>query len=514
MKQSCKARAWFLATVICTILLSPIASFGKASIANYHAYKALHSNESVIFFEQNEGYSTSKSSANIEHSQESLSAHEKKPNDSLDESDDTKKTKSPSAKPQQKKDAVKEYTIMVYIAADNDLHYFAWNNIKQLAQGANKNISIVVQLNEPGRHRKTQCYLIEKGKATLLNKDQNLKLDSGDHQTLIDFCTNTIKTFPAKEYVLILWNHGTGVIDPIKGKTISPADLFVLNPSNMMLEIDRSISFLDLIAPLDTETRGICFDDTFQTYLTNQKLEIALKEVTEKALHGNKFAILGLDACLMAMLEVGNIVKNYAHILVASQELELGAGWRYDKMLQFFNQQSLAPRDFARQMVTAYQEAYAPITPDYTLSAMNLDTIGILEKAIDSLALLLLKSVQQQRGNQIKSIIKKCKSGISFDEPSYIDFAAFCTKLMQQVDNFEFADDQYNYLKKDIKTAATNCLANIRTTVFANTHGSNLAYASGISVYFPERGIHTSYRKTEFARSNNWYTFIGAYISL
>lgn len=406
----------------------------------------------------------------------------------------------------------KKYTIMVYIAADNDLHYFAWNNIKQLAQGAHQDATVVVQLNEPGRQRKTQRYLVEKGKATLLNKDNTLKLDSGNQQTLIDFCNTAIQQFPADEYVLILWNHGTGIIDPLKGRTINPADFFVLNPSNLMLELDRSIGFLDIIAPLE-DTRGICFDDTYQTYLTNQKLETALKTITEERLGGKKFAILGLDACLMAMLEVCDIVKNYTHILVASQELELGAGWRYDKMLQFFQQSSRFCTDFASHMVQAYHDAYSSITPDYTLSAINLDAINNVEQHVHQLAQFLIEALKYQRGNSVKNVLKKCKSGVSFDEPSYIDLYAFCENLAKNCDKFDFNNEQYNDLCIKIKQSSHACMTAVRASVFANTAGNNLKFASGISIYFPERGIHGSYRKTDFAHHNAWIYFIASYIT-
>src|SRR3990167_6150304 len=61
----------------------------------------------------------------------------------------------------------KNWTIMIYIAADNDLFYFAWNNIRQLAQNAISQANIIVFLSEPGAHKKSQIYLIEKNKATL-----------------------------------------------------------------------------------------------------------------------------------------------------------------------------------------------------------------------------------------------------------------------------------------------------------------------------------------------------------
>src|SRR3990167_1155543 len=169
----------------------------------------------------------------------------------------------------------RQWTFMIYIAADNDLFYFAWNNIKQLAKGANANVNIIVFLNEPGINKKTQIYLVEKNRAVLLNKDNNQKLDSGNPQTLIDFCSWTIANFPADEYLVDLWNHGTGPAD--RGYRIfNPSALFVLNPNNLMLELDRSVTYFGAAETAHEERpRGICFDETYRSYLDNQKLQYA-----------------------------------------------------------------------------------------------------------------------------------------------------------------------------------------------------------------------------------------------
>ena len=94
-----------------------------------------------------------------------------------------------------------DWLFVVYMAADNNLSYFAWSNIKQMSNvGSNQNVKIVVQLNEPGIQKKTQRYLIEKNKAIPLNSGEiaaGKKLDTGDPRTLINFCVETIAQFPA-----------------------------------------------------------------------------------------------------------------------------------------------------------------------------------------------------------------------------------------------------------------------------------------------------------------------------
>lgn len=409
--------------------------------------------------------------------------------------------------------APKKWTIMVYIAADNDLFYFAWNNIRQLAQGANPQVNIIVYLNEPGPHKKTQIYLIEKNKAILLNKDNQDKLDSGDPQTLIDFCSWTIKNFPAEEYFLDLWNHGTGVADG-RYKAINPTTLFTFNPSTLMLELDRNIRYLDFINQIqqDDVSRGICFDDSHKSYLSNQDLELALATICREALNGNRISIIGMDACLMAMIEVANICKKYAHIMVASEEVELGQGWRYDKVLESFSKGAVSRESFAKQVVSSYYETYYNVTSDFTLSAINMDRITPIEYNVNEIALLLLECLQHQRGQSVKYIIRQCRRNICFEEPSYIDLCSFYKRLLQNADKFSLQSNPQ--LVSQLKNTLQEGIKLINNAIIANTCGSNLSHAQGLSIYFPEQQIISSYQRTEFAQTNQWYNFISHYVMM
>lgn len=409
--------------------------------------------------------------------------------------------------------APKKWTIMVYIAADNDLFYFAWNNIRQLAQGANSQVNIIVYLNEPGPHKKTQIYLIEKNKAILLNKDNQDKLDSGDPQTLIDFCSWTIQNFPAEEYFLDLWNHGTGVADG-RYKAINPTTLFTFNPSTLMLELDRNIRYLDFIDQVEIENsrRGICFDDSHKSYLSNQDLELALATICREALGGKRISIIGMDACLMAMIEVANICKKYASIMVASEEVELGQGWRYDKVLESFAKGAVSPEAFAKQVVSSYHDTYHNITSDFTLSAINLDHITAIEYNVNEVALLLLECLQQQRGQSVKYIIRQCRRNICFEEPSYVDLCSFYKRLLLGADKFSLQTN--GPLVGQLKATLQEGIKLINRAIIANTCGSNLSHAQGLSIYFPEQQIISSYQRTEFAQTNQWYNFISHYVMM
>ena len=405
----------------------------------------------------------------------------------------------------------KKWTMMVYIAADNDLFYFAWNNIRQLAQNANLDINIIVYLNEPGPHKKTQIYLIEKNKATLLNKDNQEKLNSGDPRTLISFCNWVIKNFPADNYFLDLWNHGTGWAD-VKYKAINPSSLFIFNPDTLMLELDRNIRYLDMLDQVQMEKiqRGICFDDTYKSYLNNQDLEYALAAICNEGLKGAKLAIIGMDACLMAMVEIANICKKYANILVASQEVELGQGWRYDSALEPFSTGNhVSKEEFATHLIKSYYDTYFSITSDFTLSAVNLDNFQTIEENINTVATLLLECLQNQRGQSVKYIIRQCRRHICFEEPSYIDLMSFYKRLTLNIDKFVLQSN--THLVSQLKEALENGTKLIKNSIIANTYGSNLSHAHGLSIYFPEQNMLNSYQKTEFAQTNQWYNLITYY---
>lgn len=403
----------------------------------------------------------------------------------------------------------KPWTIMVYIAADNDLSIFAWQNIKQMAQAANQNCHIVVQLNEPGPNKKTQRYLIDKNKAYLLNKDNNQKLDSGSAQTVIDFCTWTKETFPADHYMAIFSNHGSGVIDYGRGlvRLINTAEYFTLNPSTLMLELDRNIHFLENLIENDDD-KGVCYDETHQSYLTNQKLEQALKEICK---NNFKFSILGFDACLMQMTEIANLAKPYADILVGSQEVELGPGWEYSKMLRPFETNVLNPVDFAKHIVHSYAETYINVTNEFTLSAINLNTMNALENNINEVAQILIECLVHQSSNSVKTIISTSKNSIGFEEPSYIDLVTFYQNLKNNISRMALRD-KGNDLKNKLNNALTNGLNILKNVIIENTHGSKIGYAQGISIYLPEKKVHQSYAKTNFAKNNHWFNLISNYI--
>jgi hypothetical protein len=411
----------------------------------------------------------------------------------------------------------KPWTFMVYIAADNDLRAFAANNIKQMTSiGSNENINIVVHLDIRlnDNQKITRRYFVSKNKIEHMNQEPDTqKMDSGDPQTLISFCRWAITHYPAENYALILWNHGTGIIDPKHYKIINPAELFMFNPATNKFELDRSIEYLDLFDYIN-HNRGICFDNTTGNYITNQKLEAALHEICNNIIH-DKFKLIGFDACLMSMLEIGNFIKHYAEIMVGSQEVELGTGWNYAHVLQPFATAPLDNMSFAAHIVNVYQLSYQQITNDFTQSAIDLRKIHLLEANVALVGSLLTSCLENQHQTSVKDAIQISshrKFCTHFDVTSYKDLDDLYRNLLINISKIQLASN--HHFLEQLHNSLIEGRNIINQIVIANASGKNLKNAKGISIYFPEsNNIQPSYSSSRFSQENSWASFIHRYRS-
>lgn len=413
----------------------------------------------------------------------------------------------------------KPWTFIVYAAADNNLRDYASRNIKQMSMiGSNQNVNLCVHLDIRlhGSKKMTRRYYIEKNNPVQVDlRDEKTPMDSGDPQTLISACRWAITNYPADRYILVLWNHGTGIIDPYGRRQIDTKMLYVYNPHTNVYELDRSIGFLDLIEALN-DPKGICWDDSTGNYLTNQKLETALTEIKNNVMGGKKLDIIAFDACLMSMLEVAEITKRYANIQIASEEVEPGPGWKYDEALAPFLRGAPDAHTLASHIVDAFAVAYRPHGNhpgfvDYTQSALDLAFMDQLEANVDHLASSLTAALMSDSGQQYRNLIAQAKKKgncTHFNEPTYIDLLHFYNNLYRMIrEHFSNLDT----LSTDILRIIQEGQGLIKRVVIRNVCGSNLPQASGISIFFPDRKIHPSYKKSNFAK-NNWVKFLTAYL--
>ncbi len=412
----------------------------------------------------------------------------------------------------------KDITLIVYLAGVNNLGYFLRKNLNQLSEiGSNNHMNILVQLDVllAGNKKVTKRYFVEKNKLIILNQNDpsSQSMDSGDPKSLINWCDYCVKHFKAKKYLLVLSNHATGIIDIKQVRAVNPSQLFTFNPMTNMIELNRTVPFLEYIASPDNQ-RGICFDDITGNYLTNQKLDFALKKICEQSIRG-KFEAIIFDACLQQMYEIALLIKPYAKLMLGSQEVILAPGLDYIDVLKPYEHQKIDMLPFAKHIVQSFENTYKKLTNDYTFSAVNLSDVTMLEQNVNTVASILTECLKNKKYNLIKEAIKTSRHKLlctHFDEPSYIDLHHFYKNLLLNLDRLELKNARdkeiYKAVLPELKNKLKEGMALVDHVVISYVAGKNLSQARGISIYFPEFGNkHPSYQ-----HKHPWGLFIDHYL--
>lgn len=392
--------------------------------------------------------------------------------------------------------AIADWTVLVYAQANNNLSQYAEKNFADMTTiGSNENLNILVEWHQPNRPGAWR-YKIDKGKMTF-DACISPESDGNNPQDLINAMQWAVSKYPAKKYSLVLWNHGIGVIDPSWGK---------YRPwTNQKSFISPSIVQNNPRIQIDGITRGILFNEQTRTYMTNQHLSTALSQIKSSVLGGKKLDLIGMDACLMAMVEVGYQTKNYADIMVASEEVELAHGWHYASIMQLLKNESLSPFQLAQGIVLTYNLYYKDRIQFYTQSAINLNNMDALKQSLDNMVRLAKKC--KESNIAVTNAIKKSRqTSLQFSASSYIDLHSFLTDLQQ---NLNMISSRHNSLN-ELKQAVTSSMSLVETTVIAHTCGRRMSRAKGLSIYFPTNGsaIDSSYVKTDFAKESLWITLL------
>ncbi|MFA5075314.1 MAG: clostripain-related cysteine peptidase [Candidatus Babeliales bacterium] len=409
-----------------------------------------------------------------------------------------------------------DWTILVFVQAKNNLSKFAAQNLSDMASiGSNEKINILVQWYQPNQNGIWR-YKINKNQ---INLDSHIaqNSDGSSCEDLVESMKWAVNGYPAKNYFLILWNHGVGILDPVWNSShrmhISP----YLSVENSKISIDG------ITKNAETELishRGILFNELNRTYMNNQELANALKQIKTDVLKNKKLDILGMDACLMAMVEVGYQIRNYAKYMVASQEVELARGWDYLTLLKNLSHGSINPITLAVNIVQTYEHYYQNKIQFYTQSAIDLENIDLVKDGLNQIIkdIEVCKKIDTVK---IKKIIKNSRGeSIQFSNKNYIDLYSFYSKLNKKL-NENYTQAAFNIIKnQQVKEELTKSINNLKESlklgmklienaVIAKTAGTTFSGSQGLSIYFPFSSfIDESYIKTEFAQDSLWVKFI------
>ena len=363
---------------------------------------------------------------------------------------------------------VREWTILVFLNGDNNLEPAAIDDVNEMeAAAANGDANVVVQIDRcPGYDRTngdwkgTRRYLISPDSDTRLIHStliQDLgEVDMGNPSSLVDFAVWGINNYPADKYFLVCWNHGDGWT---KDATDAPP------------------------------FKGFSDDDTNNSRIgvANGELAGALAQI--KNALGRKIDLIGFDACLMGMIEVGYEAKDYVEAMVSSEEVEGFDGWDYTA---FLNRLSNRPSMGTFELGDAVAQTFVQ-SGDATQSVVDLTRFDGLAADLDAFAAELISAQNAGYGDAISGAVSRAQNFYDFSSRDLYDFAG---------------EIKSSSVPASLKTQAQAVMDAVDLAVYINyrkTYGYNGAH--GIAIYIPSYGYDNAYNGLDLSADTRWDDF-------
>lgn len=423
----------------------------------------------------------------------------------------------------------KRWTIMVYLAGDNDLDSAGVADLGEMKTvGSSDHLAIVAQFDRSGSKRQTNRYLLREG--TTLAEDVVASLgetNTGDPAVLRDFVTWATTGHPADHYMLVIWNHGAGWDDsnlyegdyfsgaapPVvrKGAVIA-RELASGSPIRMgtmqaVAKRGRRALFKSTVASM-VSSRAIAFDDQAKDFLDNTELKRVLVDI--RRILKRKLDILGFDACLMSMVEVAYQIRDSVSLTCGSEEEEPNDGWPYDTILKALAARpSMAPAELAKLVVTKYIASYKP-HDGVTLAAADLSGIGALAGAVNGLGRVLAPALKHAGARGAIMALRAQVQEYTAPYDQYCDLADLCDLLVRHVGHPDLNRADLN--RAGLERACNAVRAALKKVVIAaGAKGTGVAHSHGISIYFPKKTVSRLYSTLDFAKNGGWASFVEAY---
>jgi len=312
----------------------------------------------------------------------------------------------------------REWTFIVYMAADNDLESAAIADLNELeAVRIDARISILALVDRNpgydmtnGNWSDTRLFEVKTDPNGLnstivsrrldcpelgLSKEAETELNTADPlvlSRLIDFAK---RSYPAENYALFVWGHGTGWRN----------GQFAVTPQALK--------------------KATAFDDTQGQYMS---LPSFGRAIADKGL-----SLIGFDTCYAAVLELAYQIRNDAELFVGSEGEILSNGWDYTSLFNdFLSKPYLTVNDLGDSIQGKFAAQYATLS-GATISQVCLPEIENLFMKFDAFAGTLAVAITDESArNAVLDQVLHNVEGYhftSFPSDLYIDIFDFSKKI-------------------------------------------------------------------------------------
>ncbi|HQR35196.1 MAG TPA: clostripain-related cysteine peptidase, partial [Blastocatellia bacterium] len=403
--------------------------------------------------------------------------------------------KKPQNKTAQKNQ--KEWTIMVYMAGDNNLAVDMAYNLEQIREVAKKGadkLNLFVYYDGHSSQIPTlycdfsnpdnpiyvpSCSVPDKLFPDVPKEWNENAASKYSLINFVDWCVNK-QVGRAERYAMIFSGHSLGFAD--KG-------LFKDETSGEAMKIKDLFFALQRIG-MQEENLACERDQEDVTELMVDKTDVLL---------GQRLDILGFDSCLMGMFEVGYQFKDIAETMIVSEGSVPSAGWSYAKILADLasGTSNRDIKEVAEHFVIKFiqsQDNYIVGGISVDMAAWDMSKFENLALAVNDLSETLTElfffekptsCIYKQMERIILQAHWKCQSYM-FDQN--VDLGDFCELLIQECDSVvrEFAGRDDSLTFKDVKKKCQRVLKALKNVVIlSGFSGGEYQFSNGVSLFFP-----------------------------
>lgn len=415
-----------------------------------------------------------------------------------------------------------DWAVLTYIAAHNNLDQLGRQSLEEI-QNVGSTGSVVQGVLYDGAAGATLSVMnVVPGQ---IKYQQPLSsFDSGDPAGLINTAKWFFGNYPAEHYGLVLWSHGTGweprEITAVTRESRPQAAVDAAetreranNPGGRAL---FRTTLRAILKPDSAAERAILFDDGTGHSLDTLELARVADKIAGAV--GQPLDLLGMDACLMANMEVAYELRKTVRYLVASEELVPGHSWPYQQIYGALRANpDLSPPELAKQIVAAYVGYYSTNPPpvgDVTKVALDLAQVDALAVAAGRLAQVLREEMSQQAevlwSAQHEALRQENRNGKRTAHKFQFnlwDLGSLASRLA--------AHDQAAPTIKQAALAVTDALQPGGAIIAEGHYGAWFDGIGGVSVYLvppsASRRISPSYQQLAFAQDTHWDAMLQAY---
>jgi hypothetical protein len=414
-----------------------------------------------------------------------------------------------------------QWTVMIYVAADNNLEPNSIINLMEMAAvGSTKDVNIVAQVTRPpdykgfyGEWGGTRRFLVTKSDGGVSSGDFEIS-----PTRFADFVTSfaaqgaitpdqvaQIKRASKAEQEQAALQMSIPVIDT--QTPLTPLQLQNVQDLGAQVNSGDGATLADFgtwaVQNYPADHYGlvmwdhgggwsmIASDDTFAPAgIHMPDFQKALDTITQAA--HQKFDFVGFDACLMSQLAVAATIAPYANYQIAAEELVPGFGWDYTPPLAALVANPAIPMpDFGKTEVNAFDTLYSITEKDaaesYDLGVLDLSKAGDVVKALDAFD----AAVKASPDDEIKAI-GTARSNVQLF--GSVGESQDQTDSISSVDLVDFMRLMINLSKDEkVKQSAKSVMDAVSKMVLYHKASKTLPHANGLSIFFPpDRNTFTS----------------------